>query len=61
LRILFLVLRYNLTMNLKPTDYENLFCFLSFHCEYNSLIIIQHIPQKHIVLNSVSLSLLVIN
>jgi len=59
LLIIFLV-RYNLTINLKPTDYENLFCFVSFHCDYNNLITIQHIPQKHI-LNSVFLPLLVIN
>jgi hypothetical protein len=61
LHIIFLVLQYNLTINLKPTDYENLFCFVSFHCVYNNLITIQHIPQKHIVLNNVSLPLLVIN
>lgn len=50
-----------LTINLKPTDYGNLFCFISFHCECNNLITIQHIPQKHIVLNSVFLPVLVIN
>jgi len=61
LRIIVHVLWYNLTINLKATDYENLFCFLSFHCEYNNLITIQHIQQKHILLNIVSLPWLVIN
>jgi hypothetical protein len=61
LHIIFHVLWYNLTINLKPTDYENLFCFVPFHCEYNNLITIQHIQQKHIVLNSVCVPMLVIN
>jgi hypothetical protein len=41
----------SLTTNLKPTDYENLFNFVLFHGECNSLITILHVPQKHIVLN----------
>jgi hypothetical protein len=54
LRIVVCVHWYNLTFNLKLTDYENLFCFAPYRCEYNNLITIQHVPQKHIALNSVS-------
>jgi hypothetical protein len=59
LRIIVHVLWYNLTFSLKLTDYVNLFCFVPYHFEYNNLITTQRIPQKHIVLNSVSVPLLV--